>query len=505
MKKINPEIELEPLSLPIRYENLEREAASLGIDITTVVEKVDHATDEIEKLLQQINHGKNGKFKIFLGDSGKGKTTFLKTLSKFFQKIELLPIDRSVNLSEIPEYIIEDKPTLGQTIAIIEDRDNPNESSEELRIFFEELRFRFRKELHDVLIIWPITDSKAAEDISKIAWDVGRDSMTSNNDCIYNFQGIPKEVFYRVADITSINLNEGRNLESYNISELSTANILKKSETIGQFFSGLSEMSREKNESLERFLKDKKVPKVWILLPGDDAREIDHTVRNLTRGIKYRLDIERILAALDDKKNVSAYLSDWRNRRADASHLLHLLDVRLLPIPPSLSLSAIRAFGDDEIKANLKTKSEGKQKVIEEMKKSVLYQLLLNEVTSVDLSPRKTNEKTSAEYLRVQQDASKLDKKINEALGIALSETFISEGIHIKLITERKCIEGSNMKPDIQIHIDDNIICLEPTWRTSGQEIKSEGIASKSNSLSTGHLQKYILEKVMDYVKSIDL
>jgi hypothetical protein len=40
------------------------------------------------------------------------------------------------------------------------------------------------------------------------------------------------------------------------------------------------------------------------------------------------------------------------------------------------------------------------------------------------------------------------------------------------------------------------------TWRSTGAEIKGE-VASKQNTLSTGHIQKYILEKVMEYVKEL--
>jgi hypothetical protein len=506
IKEISPEVDLLPLSLPIRFENLEREIEELGLDITTVVEKVDEANEEIETLLKQINHGKNGKFKLFYGDSGKGKTTFLKTLEHFFQKIEIISIERNVRLHEIPKYIITEKPNTGQTIVIIEDRDNPNESSEDLRDFFEELRFQFRKELFEVLIIWPITDKKSAEFISNIAWDVGRDSITSANGCIFEFNGIPKTKFHKIADITSKNLNEGRNLESYGISKKDTDIILKKSDTIGQFYTHITDISLSKIDKTEEFLKDKIVPKIWILLPGDEATEIDRTVRTLTRGVKYKIDVERILSELDNPNNKNLYLADWRKRRGNASHLLHLIDVRLFPIPPSLSLAAIRAFGEDEIKKDLKNKKESQNKAIEEIKKSPLYKLLLSDSITAEISPRKTTLKTSAEYMRVQKNANKIDKKLNQALGKLIVKALESDNINAKIEVEKQNIIGSNMQPDIQIKIDNKkVICLEPTWRTTGKAIESENISEKTNSLTTGHLQQYVLNKAMDYLKSIEM
>jgi len=504
MKEIEAEINLQPLNLPIRFESLEREIEDLGINITNIIEKVELATDEIEQLLQQINHGKIGKFKLFYGESGKGKTTFLRTLENFFQKIEIITIQRNTALNEIPQFILKEKPECKQAIFIIEDRDNPNESTEDLREFFEELRFQFRKELFNVLIVWPITDKSSAEQIEKIAWDVGRDSVTSADGCIFNFQGIPKEKFYDIADITSININAGRNLESYGITRKMTTKIQKKSQTIGEYYSALTNISLDKIDTTETFLKNKIVPKVWVLLPGDEATEIDRTVRSLTRGVKYKLDIERILSELDNSNNRSAYLTDWRKRRDSAAYLMQLIDIRLFPIPPSLSLAVIRAFGDDSIKLNLKSKRESKSNAIIEVKKQAFYQLLLNDEASVDSSPKKTTNKTSSEYIRIQKDASKKDKLLNKALGEAIIAALKSDNVDAEVFIEKQNIAGSNMQPDIQIKVDESTsICLEPTWRTTGRGIVDEKIKESQNSLTTGTIQQYVMNKAMDYLKSI--
>ena len=68
---------------------------------------------------------------------------------------------------------------------------------------------------------------------------------------------------------------------------------------------------------------------------------------------------------------------------------------------------------------------------------------------------------------------------------------------------EKQALDGFNLKPDIQIHKDDKtVICLEPTWRSTGKEIEGE-IAKKQNSLGTGQIQQYVLNKVMEYVKEL--
>lgn len=48
------------------------------------------------------------------------------------------------------------------------------------------------------------------------------------------------------------------------------------------------------------------------------------------------------------------------------------------------------------------------------------------------------------------------------------------------------------------------IICLEPTWRTTGIGIIGE-IDEQQNTLTIGHTQKCLLEKSLEYVKALEL
>jgi hypothetical protein len=42
------------------------------------------------------------------------------------------------------------------------------------------------------------------------------------------------------------------------------------------------------------------------------------------------------------------------------------------------------------------------------------------------------------------------------------------DGVSCEVLAEKQELPGSNMKPDIQIKLDEqNYICIEPTWRST--------------------------------------
>jgi len=494
---------LQNLSLPSRYETLETESSKVQCDLAHVVQRVDSAAGEIETLLREVKTGQLGRFEVFFGQSGSGKTTFLKSLPYFFENIAVIEIPKGTAITDIPSTIEKDNVNKETNrLYIIHDRDNPRESETDVRSFFEDLRSLFRTSKGRVLVIWPITKLEQAKEIADIAWDIGRDSLLGTRDRLFAFEGLPRESFYEVGDITTRALNSGEGLETFGLGSAEVDAHVRDSETIGEFYSKLNAESAKRNADTLTFLKERIRPRIWIVVPGDDLKELDRTAKTLTQGTRSRVDIDRLCEYLDDETNKSAYLSEWRNRRADMPYLMRILDVRIFELPPNASLAAVRCHGQDKHKAGLKKKTEKSEACVEIVGRTRLGQSLLDPDSGFNPRFRETSREMAEEYMAIQQLAAKGDAGLNRSLGVAIDDFLKSNGEDGVISTETQDLKGSQLRPDVQVGMSDgSVVCLELTWRSTGALLPERDGRKAQNTLTPGHIQKYLLEKVMEYVK----
>lgn len=499
----------ETLNLPKRYENLRDAAQEQKADITRIVRKVPEATARIEKLLRQITNGKMGRFELLHGPSGSGKTTFLSTLPKFYEGVHVTPISDTVALTNIPREIENREATpIENHVYVLIDRDNPKLVKQEVRDFFESLRRLFRTTKGRILIIWPITDSAAAKMISETAWEIGADSVVDpNSKGIFVFTGLPKTEYYEVAEITTRSLNNGQGLEAFGLGPKISEPLIQESDTISQFYGKLETKSQEINNKLGDRLKERRLPSVWVLVAGDDTRELGLVVANLTQGTEKRVDVDRILGILDVPESKTVYLEDWRKRRDEIAYLLRRFDVRIFELPPNVTVAAVRAFGDANAKLKLKKQTDVPANASRALQSTKLFELLTSARQS-GAAPtiRPAAAGTADEYRRIQVLAAKKDKSLNKALAAAFQRA-LDEAKQAATVTaeQRKLDPKSNLQPDILVEFTDGrIVCLEPTWRTTGKGIADE-LKAQQSSMTVGHIQQYLLAKLLEYVKDFHL
>jgi len=496
------------LLLPKRFEYLRDAANERQADLTQIVRKVPDATARIEQLLRQVQNSGIGRFELILGPSGSGKTTFLSTLPKFYSGAQVITLPDTIPLLDVPDEIKRrmSPPQPGQIFMLL-DRDNPELSEAEARKFFEALRRLFRTTEGKVLIVWPITDIKSANILADIAWTVGSDSVVDQlSKGIFRFTGLPKTDYFDVADTTARSLNSGQGLEAFGLGQAIAYPLLHASETLSQFYGYLESKSQELNNQLGDTLKERRLPSIWILVGGDDTRELSLTVANLTQGTEKRIDIDRIIAVLDANDAGSGYLGDWRRRRHQIAFLLRHLDVRLFELTPNVAVSAVRAFGDVSIREKLTKKSDSPANASRAMQSARFLQLLARIPSSSAATIRAASEDTTSEYKRMQQEASKNDKFLNKALAASVARALQDVGVDARVTAEKRKLDPkSALHPDIMVELSNGrLICLEPTWRTTGSGLPGE-LPQQQSTMSVGHIQQYLLTKVLEYVKDLGL
>lgn len=496
------------LSLPKRYENLMDAAKQHKADLTRIIRKVPDATVRVEQLLRQVNNSKMGRLELFLGQSGSGKTTFLSSLPRFYEGAHVTPLPATIDLIMIPDEIQrKGEPTIENQIFVILDQDNPTIDAATARRLFEKFRRLFRTREGRSLIIWPITDDSTAKMLAQTAWEIGSDSIVDlDTKGIYKFLGLPKSEYYDVAEITTRSLNMGQGLEAYGLGTSIAAPLMQESGTLSQFFGRLESKSQEINNRFGDTLKERHIPSIWILVGGDDTRELSLTVANLTQGTEKRVDIDRIIAVLDAPESKTGYLEEWRRRRDEVAYLLRRLDVRIFELPPNVSVSAFRAFGDESIKSRMKKKVDNAASASRSVQSARFFQFLINATTSSSATIRPAIEDTANDYKRVQVLAGKNDKPLNKALAEAVKKALQDVGASADVTAEQRKLDArSNLQPDIMVNfVDGRVICLEPTWRTKGTAIPGE-LTEQQSSMTVGHIQQYLLAKMLEYVKDLGL
>lgn len=371
------------LELPKRWELLAKRAEEMGIDVTQFVERVELAEERISKLLTPMTKGQGGLIEVIYGLSGSGKTTFLKTLPKFFPKVQVEPFLKDRDLAELPKFI-EKKHVPGSDFAriiLIEGRDNPKENElRQVKEVFSDLINTFRLDSGQVLVLWPVTTHDAAQLIAKTAWDTGADSMADpTTEGLYIFKGMPKERYFDVADLTTRNLT-GDGLEAFGIDNTVANKLLSECKTIAQFFSEVNKVASETHDHTYSILRARVRPRLWVLLPGDDVTALDASVSSLTQGAKSMIDIDKMRQLIADPNNEALYVEKWRSRKGKLAHLLRAIDVRLFSVPPNVALAAVRAVGHESLKKELKQSAFNLEQAKDVLRASRFYKTILGRV-----------------------------------------------------------------------------------------------------------------------------
>jgi len=498
-------MKLEPIVLPTRYERLQEKAQEVNEDLSRIVVKVDTGINHLQDLFRSMHQTELGRFEVMYGVSGIGKTTFLTTLPLFFDKLSVYSLPADSDLSDGVSHITQawDNKETEKLIAYIP-RDNPRESDQELHTFFETLRTLVRKSGPDLLVIWSVTLPTQAERLYRLAHEIGRDSLVGRSETYYQFKGPNNLEFYTIADNTAQMFNNNACLAEFGIDERLGTGLFTQAPTIAEYFAKIIEHSNTLNSTVANILQAKPRPRVWIVLCGDEATEVQGTVNSLTFGNQRSLDVSKMTADLSERTATAQYMKEWHRLGAHAPYLLRMLNVKVVEIPPNLALAIVRAFGDEHIRDSLKQQTADRARAVRQLSESMLGELILESPPRDRKAPRKTPPESREEFSRIQRRAKAEDRRLNRAFALAIQE-MLQQTPNALVKGERHCLYGS-LVPDIQVELESTApICLEFTWRTTSKSGTADGETGSQNTLSQGHIRKYVLEKVYEYIKALDL
>jgi hypothetical protein len=182
--------------LPTRYEPLVR---VLGNKAKTTFVPCGDDLAAAKRLLASADSAGQGKICFLEAPSGSGKSTFVHGLEIFTAdkvgQVVRLPPAHELTLSTIPAYVAALPSHTKKTVVNFDGREAPSFNRSEYQTFLGELNGVLRSR-PDLLIYWPVIDSKFAQELVALLEKVGGGSAFGPQR-IHKMQGLKREQYSR--------------------------------------------------------------------------------------------------------------------------------------------------------------------------------------------------------------------------------------------------------------------------------------------------------------------
>jgi energy-coupling factor transporter ATP-binding protein EcfA2 len=451
-------------SFPDRFDALKQLAnGKLGEVVVGVEESLNH----LEYLYIDMVAAGRGGFLIFRGESGSGKSTFLRTIHLFISSIEE-PFVIAAEQRSIPEFLSKLIPPREDRlrIVVIEDREALKDISEvELETSLHGIN-RFIRSVDGLrtLVVWQCNTDDLEARLINLARSLGGEALLGMEDPSYLFTGPAKSRFLEIGDRTLRALNAGVTRTDIGISEERAQDLVQKAPTIGFYLGLLRREAIQNQREMVSLLRNQRYH-VWIVvIAGNDPKD---AVRILTRGRGSTADIERLLG--ETEANITKKLQKYTHR---VGILSMMLDFRIIWLPCSLALNLSAVYGSEILQAELdklgikpkKNSNLSPQLLESDLAKAFLSQPTLQRSRSPNPKPE-----LQTQFDQLLKIVEHQDQLLNQALGRSLQEhqliaSYQPEhkfGNHLEIQTDLCCATVAGTQH------------LEVMWRrsTSGAEI----------------------------------
>lgn len=464
--------------LPDRYEGLSKKV--LPSDIPKIIIPVKDTLSVIEDLYAEIASSCRGAFVVLKGQSGCGKTTFLRTLPIFIQSLEVLTIDNSDTIEHSLTNLR--LQTEKFRIIVIEGRESILDTGkEEIISSIHRINSFVRSEKGmSTLIVWPCNSDEVAKQLIETAEMVGGTALLGTQESYVEFNGPEKDDYVRIAKQTTEILNQGKALLDFGVSDEEASRILPDAKTIGEYLKRINKKVRE-NEAYVKNLPVKEKCRLWILVLA--LNEPSKDVEAITKGESLDADIQRMLVSTD--ANIVQDIKNYPEQIALASNYL---DCKVIYISIIEALAIVRNYADAKLKEIMKERGlavKEESDIKERLANTELVRMLNND-TKLKGRKGSVGSKSKEAFEKVLSISETNDTILNRTFGEAL----VQNGYVDEYEVEQDFGEGLTRRTDVSCIVKKESIRLEFMWR---------------RKTSKAEISNYVLTKLFNYSKALGL
>jgi hypothetical protein len=206
------------------------------------------------------------------------------------------------------------------------------------------------------------------------------------------------------------------------------------------------------------------------------------------------LDAKSLLAITPDSE-IGEF---WNDRRGDLTRTIVQLNAHAFALPPAASISAIRNCGPTEHeKLDAPDISRnGPSRGARDIGRSDIGKFVTQqEHDRFETRGTPAEQAGPAFQLLAEEGFGKgTDKDYNKIIGSAIERLLEKKSIDYEHVDSEKSLEFCDLTPDVSVHFEGYIDCIELTWR-KGQFLTSANRAT---------VARYILEKLKRYALTLN-
>jgi ABC-type oligopeptide transport system ATPase subunit len=481
---------LDKLDLPDRFEGL---ADRLGPEVVRLlVEPTEHMKSALEGAKLAVDTRREGLFLPLVGGSGAGKTTLSKNLTNFYPSsyAPTVEITGAIDYDSMNAVVRASKEKLAASDSrvvpvIIDHRESAPPSAAEMAAIKRFLRPPSVGSR--CILIWPETSRETARAIAE-SFEVvaGKSSIPIP----LAHDGPPPETWKSIATDTITLCNGvdaiaalGVDPQTYNAQDF---------KTLGAYLRQLSMDFNERRLAMIRSTRKRMFMAVVFVSTTKDA------------GVLTQLTDPRHLGLLEAKSLLASTSNSqigkwWDARRGALTSTLFKLDARAYAIPPACAVAVLRRYAENDVIAALKSLRIGDRsvkQVVEYIGRAEFGKYLLGDVRGAyeNRGAPPTDAIKAISELGKRGYTYGKDKLHNKALASAIGAFMDREFKGTATTHAEERIPLCALIPDVWVERNDDVVCLEFTWRN--------GDFLSSGNRST--VSQYILEKLKNYALALD-